>query len=257
MVQRSRSHTRTNYRPRQLPHPTASASPENVVYLLAHDVKNLLSGVECVLILTLRESCTLKPNIRTLLEDARTNCHTINEMIQTSLTGKQRNGKVSERHSGTVNIALVVAKCVRLLKSLAEERGISFRVSLADGLPPLVTDEGKLTTTMINLLHNALKFSPCGKQVDIDVNVSRDRLVIAVTDQGAGVSSAQFERIMSATCYDSRPKLAPRPRGAGLSFCRTSVQTLGGEFWLESPPKGSTKGSRFCFSLPTSITEVI
>ncbi|HEU4712550.1 MAG TPA: HAMP domain-containing sensor histidine kinase [Pyrinomonadaceae bacterium] len=227
---------------------------------MAHDVKNLLSGVECVLILTLRESCTLKPNIRTLLEDARTNCHTINEMIQTSLKGKQNNGKVAVGQSAAVNIACVVAKCVRLLKSLAEERGISFRVSLADELPPLVTDEGRLTTTMINLLHNALKFSPCGKQVDIDVNVagiSRDRLVISVTDQGAGVSSAQFERIMSATCYDSRPKLALRSNGAGLSFCHTNVQTLGGEFWLESPPKGSTKGSRFCFSLPTSMPEVL
>jgi signal transduction histidine kinase len=221
------------------------------LYTLAHDVKNLLSGVECVLITTLKESKDLRPKTRALLEEAGANCRTLNDMIQSSLEDETQSA-VSGREEVQINLACVLAKCVRMLRALAEERNISFRVSLPPDVPNLLLDERRLTTTLLNLLHNSLRFSPCGKRIDIDVKAlgqSPEKLIISVTDEGAGISPAQFERIMSATCYEHSPAHVRRGH-TGLSYCSSNVQALGGEFWLESPPYGSAQGSRFSFTLP-------
>lgn len=222
-------------------------------YTLAHDLKNLLVGVETVLGLATREPGALKPRVQQLLLDARLNCEEMGEMLADvlDLYALRRNG--SSVAADEINLILVIEKCVRMLRAMAEEKNILVRVALPDETPKVRLDERRFTRVLVNLLHNALKFSPPGKRVDVDVRVEDgDGLVVTVTDHGAGLSHDQAQRLFSADCHQPAPDRGDREtgHGIGLRYCRTAVPVMGGELWVESPPRGEETGSQFGFRLP-------
>lgn len=226
---------------------------ESEWFTLAHDLKNLLSGVGAVLGLATREPGALKPRVQQLLLDARLNCDAMGEMLADVLdlyALRQRGPSVAVDE---INLILVIEKCVRMLRALAEEKNIIVRVALPEEAPKIKLDERRFTRVLVNLLHNALKFSPPGKRVDLDVRMDGcGGLVVTVTDHGVGLSPDQAQRLFSADCYRPAPDRGDCQAGygIGLQYCRAAVPVMGGELWVESPPRGEETGSQFGFRLP-------
>jgi two-component system, NtrC family, sensor histidine kinase KinB len=116
----------------------------------------------------------------------------------------------------------------------------------AEALPPVLTDASVLERVLVNLITNALKYSPEDKPVVVGVEARQDAAVVSVRDQGVGIPAAEmpllFERYYRARSAEQREGL-----GLGLYIARLIVEAQGGNLWVESE-KG--KGSTFSFTLP-------
>lgn len=122
----------------------------------------------------------------------------------------------------------------------------------AGPLPVVLGDPVQLGQLALNLLANALKFVPDGRQPSVQVSADRtaDGWLVTVADNGIGVDDASSDRIFAMF-----ERLHPRERfegtGIGLSICKRIVERRGGVIWVEPNPGG---GSRFRFSLPDRLS---
>ena len=126
-------------------------------------------------------------------------------------------------------------------------------VDVQPGLPRLIGDRDRLIQVVINLISNAVKFTPSGsitcaarlEEANLDV------VVVSVTDTGVGIAPEDHDRVFEQF-GQAGDTLTDKPRGTGLglSICREIVEHHGGQLWLESE---LGKGSRFSFSLPVRV----
>ena len=128
------------------------------------------------------------------------------------------------------------------------------RITVAPGknLPVVLADRDKVHQILVNLVDNAVKYSPAGGRVSISfrLDVSRGRVVTSVSDEGIGIAPADrtrlfemFERVRSAETANIRGT------GVGLHVVRSLVELMGGDIWVRGR-RG--RGSTFSFSLPTA-----
>ncbi|MFA6318335.1 MAG: ATP-binding protein [Elusimicrobiota bacterium] len=133
----------------------------------------------------------------------------------------------------------------------AGARSISLTAKAAAGLPPALADPLRYRQILGNLLDNALKFTPEGGKVAVEVSRSGDgTLETSVSDTGLGISEKDipnlFEHLFQAS---ANFELRRKGLGLGLYICKTLVTRQNGRIWVESAPG---KGSAFRFTLPVS-----
>jgi two-component system phosphate regulon sensor histidine kinase PhoR len=145
-----------------------------------------------------------------------------------------------------------VAESLRV--QLANE--ISLRVEAApNSVPGVDVDPTKLRRVLLNLLENAIKYSPEGGPVVLRVDAENGRLRLRVHDEGLGIARGEQERIFEKF-YRADPQLARGVGGTGLGLyiCRELVQRMGGQIEVESEPG---KGSTFTVHLPVPLAAAV
>ena len=120
------------------------------------------------------------------------------------------------------------------------------RVHLPVEPPWAAMDPVLIEQLLLNLLDNALKYSPPGSPVDIDAQVSADTLLLAVSDQGPGIPKSEAEQIFHKLTRGAQSGKQPGA-GLGLAICRGIVTAHGGRIEALNNPAG---GARFLVSLP-------
>ena len=156
---------------------------------------------------------------------------------------------LAEAESGRLAIAhdmiapgALLRESVILLRSFSEKSGVC--ILLPQGVarwPRMAGDAAKLRQAFINLLHNAVKFSPAGADVAIAGMIEQNRLVVRISDHGMGIEPEllpivvrPFHRLRSA--LDGRQQGA----GVGLPFAKAIIELHGGTLGLESTPNVGT-----------------
>lgn len=123
--------------------------------------------------------------------------------------------------------------------------------SLTDEKTIIKTDREKLYAILINLVKNAIKYTPKGI-IEFGYEKKQNHIEFFVKDTGIGISKdrheAIFERFIQA---DYNDKMARQGAGLGLSIAKAYVELLGGKIWVESEPE---KGSTFYFTLPNGVS---
>ncbi len=145
----------------------------------------------------------------------------------------------------------LIADCVKTSSSAADEKSLPITANVPTDLPLVLADRERVRQILINLLSNAMKFTPRGGHINVNASVDSNEpgfLRISVSDTGCGVVPADRERIFEHL-YQS-PATADAARkglGLGLFISRQLVERLGGRIWVESE---IGKGSTFHFTLP-------
>ena len=148
-----------------------------------------------------------------------------------------------------LSAATLVAHAVADVRNLAASGETDLVTVLEDGLEPFPGDANKLGRTLVNLIANAIRFTPRGT-VTITSGIARGadgaRYVrFAVADTGRGIPADAFERIFEKFGQvDARSKVGT---GLGLAFCKLAVEAHGGRISVESTPGA---GSTFSFVIP-------
>jgi two-component system phosphate regulon sensor histidine kinase PhoR len=123
------------------------------------------------------------------------------------------------------------------------------RISTSDDLPRVLGDEGRTHQILANLIDNAVKYSPAGSRVDVEVQREDGRVRFSVRDRGPGIPATEREHV-----FEKFYRLDPDHRqgvggsGLGLYICRQLVSSMHGRIWVESAPQ--QQGSTFAFDLP-------
>ena len=162
---------------------------------------------------------------------------------------------LSRIESGTVQLLLDDVDMVRLaqttserLRLFAERQGLRLRFDLPNQVLRVRGDEDRLGQVLINLLHNAVKFSPNGGDIVVGVQEGEGEVVTWVRDPGIGVPAADRARIFERFYKVDRARVRGRGgTGLGLSIARHVVESHGGRIWVEST---EGEGSTFSFTVP-------
>ena len=153
---------------------------------------------------------------------------------------------------GTFSLSSRLRADMTLLRNIADYKGISLVTQVPDHA--LVTGDANMLSTVIrNLLTNAIKFTPAGGQVMLEISPCRDgarpvsTYTVSVSDTGVGMSEEQIQNLFRLDMPQSRHGTAgEQGSGLGLIVCREFVEKHGSELRVESEPG---KGSRFWFEL--------
>jgi two-component system phosphate regulon sensor histidine kinase PhoR len=147
-----------------------------------------------------------------------------------------------------VQIAAVVADAVERLRPQAERQGLSLTLEAAPDLPPVMGDAERLERVVVDLIHNAVKFTPAGGSVHVWAGLSDGGVTVRVSDTGVGVAPEDLPRIFERFYKGSRAR-GGGGTGLGLAVVKHVVEAHGGTVSVESEPG---RGSTFSFSIPAS-----
>jgi len=151
----------------------------------------------------------------------------------------------------------VIEDVVGLLRPLFEDAKLEIRVEIADDVDRARFDRTRLEQILINLLGNAIKFSPPGAAIEIAARatprthkdgVERPCVEFRVSDQGPGVAPAYRQRIFEPYVQIGEES-GGGGLGLGLAICKRLVEAHGGEIWAEGR---SNSGSSFVFTIPVA-----
>ena len=123
----------------------------------------------------------------------------------------------------------------KLIRQRALSKGLNFEVDLdpALGEDSIMTDEVRLKQALINILSNAVKFTPAGGSVRLSVG-KRDGVFFEVSDTGVGMAPGDLERALLPFVQVGRPMVAQEGSGLGLPLSRQLIERLGGQFQIVS-----------------------
>ncbi len=150
-------------------------------------------------------------------------------------------------------IAGPLGEALRSMDVLAQGGQMTLVADVPDDLPPVRMDSDKIRRVIVNLVDNALRFTPAGSRVLVRVEYppAEDALLISVIDNGPGVPPEARERIFEKFITDitGPPESRRRGIGLGLTFCRLAVEAHGGHIWVADAPPPD-RGAAFRFTLP-------
>ena len=142
-----------------------------------------------------------------------------------------------------VAVDVLIERVKDMFAIMAQERWITLRTSVAAGLPPAWCDADMITQVLVNLVDNAVKYTPAGGEVEVAASVDDTRrVVIQVSDTGVGIGEEDLPRIFERFYrVDKARSRAQGGTGLGLSIVKHIVETLGGRIEVASGPgRGST-----------------
>ncbi|MCP9446317.1 MAG: ATP-binding protein [Nitrospira sp.] len=170
----------------------------------------------------------------------------INELLDLS---KIEAGRL-ELHLAPINIVDLVEDVVENYQATARQKSLTVRVILSSPLPPVRADSDKLHRVLINLIHNAIKFTPEGGEIRIEVKARADDFVeVTVIDSGNGVPPDELDKIFDKFYWSKSAPVEARGAGLGLAIAKNLIELHGGTIGVESV---LGKGSRFSFTIPVA-----
>jgi len=128
----------------------------------------------------------------------------------------------------------------------AERVNLTLSYDCPVDLPLVFADPERISQVFINLIHNAIKFTPNGGRIHVTAYQDGQMVVFKVSDNGVGIAEKDINRIFERFYKADRAR-SGGGTGLGLSICRHIVDAHGGKIWAESV---ENEGSDFYFSLP-------
>jgi two-component system phosphate regulon sensor histidine kinase PhoR len=150
-----------------------------------------------------------------------------------------------------VDLAQVLEAAWQVCAPIARRRGVELHRELPETESPRVLgNKEHLIRALLNLLDNAIKYSPEGGRITVRIRDLPERWQVEVEDEGAGVSPGVQSRIFERFYRGETGRSGNvGGTGLGLSICKHILQRHGGEITVESPVPGDVEGARFAFTL--------
>ncbi|MFQ5733340.1 MAG: heavy metal sensor histidine kinase [Planctomycetaceae bacterium] len=140
-----------------------------------------------------------------------------------------------------VRVDELIQSSVESIQPIADEKGIQIRVGELSDLP-ISGDPNRLQRLWINLLENAVKYTPPGGAVDVTGESTERSLVFIVADSGSGIPESQLDRVFDRFYrVDESRTGSTGGTGLGLTICRSIVESHGGSIEIESEPGSGTR----------------
>ncbi|MBP1779620.1 MAG: His Kinase (phosphoacceptor) domain protein, partial [candidate division NC10 bacterium] len=153
-----------------------------------------------------------------------------------------------ELHCASFNLPLAIESAITLIRERASRHGIALTISIDAALGEVVADERKVRQILLNLLANAVKFTPDGGQVAVTAGQRGDGVELSVSDTGIGIAPED----QAAVFEEFRQVGGPRTQvlegtGLGLALAKRFVELHGGTIDVQSTVG---RGTTFTFTLP-------
>ncbi|MBN2469379.1 MAG: GAF domain-containing protein [Anaerolineae bacterium] len=229
---------------------------EDLSRMIVHDLRSPLTAVTASLKLMhdlVPKESDFAPLVQRTTEASMQAVRKLLNLVDSLLDiGKMESGQPALNREPT-HLSAVVDSVVSEMDSLARELDITLSVVIPYDLPPLDIDPGHIERVILNLLDNALKFTPAEGRVALraflpgESSAPQEFVRVEVSDTGPGIPDEHKERLFNRFVQVEGSRGRRRGTGLGLTFCRLSLKAHGGKIWIEDNPAG---GAIFAFTLP-------
>ena len=188
---------------------------------------------------------------REAIRGVRSSATSLLELIDSLLVIARAEALRLEVRASPIDVSEVITRVAETGRMLVSGKRLAIDVRLADALPSVRTDRQKLTQILVNLLANAIKFTPDEGSVVIEAQPDEGGVSIAVRDTGIGIPRAMQERIFEPYVQvDGSARRAHGGAGLGLSVVRTLAELLAIDVKVESE---EGRGSTFTVRVPADL----
>lgn len=230
-----------------------------LIAVASHELRTPLTTLRMTLLMLQESAAALTPRQRELVGASLGGIDQLSEIVDEFLDLTRIEAGALRLSREALDAAALVDACVRRAAPRAREAGLDVRLSLDARLPAITADRTRLRVVVDNMLSNALKYTPAGGQVDVEIGAVRDddrrppsRVWIAVADSGPGVPPEfrrrVFEKFFRVEHHQPASQAGTRGTGVGLYLCHQIVALHGGTIRCEANPRG--RGARFVVELP-------
>lgn len=226
----------------------ANAAKDKFFSIIAHDLKNpltgmLLSSELLIEFIDRADKEKVKARAVSLYDSGKKLYELLSNLLEWSREQMNKTGLVIKE----ADIEETVGSVVALVKEMAEAKNIQIKIS-TEGSAVWCFDVNMIQTVIRNLVTNAIKFTNKNGMITIDIRNGKDKLTIAVKDNGVGISEENLSRLFRIDQhYTTSGTSDEKGTGLGLLLCKEFIAKHGGDIRVESRPG---EGSSFIFSLP-------
>jgi len=223
------------------------------VSFVTHQLRTPLSGVKWMLELAM-DATDNPEEMASFVRDARVSTERLIRLVNDLLdTSRLERGKL-EIVRQPVDVADLTQNVVRELAPLLAEKEERLTVQADEALPQPYVDRQLLRQAIMNLISNAMKYTPARGEIRIRITRGADGLRWEIRDSGIGIPPADLSKLFQKF-YRAGNAVAVETEGTGLGLylVRLIIERFGGKVWCESE---EGKGSAFTLSLPVDAHEV-
>lgn len=216
---------------------------------VSHELRTPLSSLGA-LVDTLRDGALDDPPAaKRFLDRMEVEVDKMTQMVQELLELSRTESGQAPLRLHPASITSIVQPAADRLAMQAERAGVTLSIDIPPDLPKVMVDIERVQQVVINLLHNAIKFTPPGGRIVVSAkraDATSEMVVVSVLDSGVGIAKEDRERIFERF-YKADRSRSGGGTGLGLAIAKHSVQAHNGRIWVESV---EGKGSTFFFTLP-------
>lgn len=221
---------------------------EDLIAMVYHDLRSPLANV----ISSLDVLKSMLPEVedassQSILKIAQRSTERIQRLTNSLLDVNRLNSGQPILTQGPTSLHELVNDAVDAVDLVLASKKHALEVSLPEQLPPVYVDGDMIRRVLINLLENAIKYTPSQGQIQIGAEQEGDWLEVWVIDNGRGIPQAEQKNIFDKFSRASGLEIESKGLGLGLTFCRLAIEGHGGKIWVKSEVG---QGSKFSFSLP-------
>lgn len=227
---------------------------DKVISMLAHDLRNPLTAVSIAVetletnILSPKAKAPLTPALTAqLFKQARTQSKTIDRMITGLLQVARGSSAQLQIQPQKLGLIALYQDVLAQVCDRAQSKSLHIESDIPNDLPHVYADHERVRQVLINLLDNAIKYTPTGGTIRLScLHRTSQKVQVSVCDTGPGIPEENHERIFEERFRLERDE-AKDGYGIGLALCQRIIRAHYGQIWVDSAPGG---GSCFHFTLP-------
>ena len=215
---------------------------------LSHELRTPLASLKALTETLQDGALDDPPAARRFIDQIQVETDALTQMVTELL-------ELSRIESGRLSLELtpvsprdLLLSASRRMQLQAERSGLTLRVECPDDLPRVKIDSQRLEQVLVNLIHNAVKFTRAGGEIALLAEAEPGMIMIAVQDTGIGIPEEDIPRIFERF-YRVDKSRAGSGTGLGLSIAKHIVEAHGGKIWAESV---EGHGSSFYFTIPAA-----
>jgi two-component system phosphate regulon sensor histidine kinase PhoR len=213
---------------------------------VSHELRTPIAGVKA-LAETLQSGALEEPPVaRRFLSQMLIEIDRMTEMVEELLELARLEAGEGALTKEAIDLGMVIAEAVDRVVQYADRRGVVLRVDPPNAAVIVSGDALRLERVVINLLDNAIKFTPPGGEVRVRCESRGSEITVVVADNGRGIAEEDLPRIFERFYKVDRARSSPGT-GLGLAIAKHTVEAHGGRIWAESI---EGRGSTFFVSLP-------
>lgn len=219
------------------------------ISVASHELRTPLTSVKGAIALALEYKLTgqVGKAVSHLLDMSHRNIDRLIQLINDILDLSKLEANQSELVMNFFDVDEIVTSAIESLTALAEEKQLTIASDLPGVRLRVYGDLSRLQQVMINILGNAIKFSPVKGTIHINVKQDQGQACCSVTDQGDGIAVADQQRIFDKFSQIEDTRIKQEGSGLGLAISKKKIEKHGGTIWVSSIPG---QGATFSFTLP-------
>ncbi len=219
---------------------------EDLMSMIFHDLRSPLGNVLSSLTMLQQTLPTGDEMTQSLLGIATRSGQHLSRLVDSLLDLRRFESGKAVLHKEDVLLSQLVQEAIQQVQPTAEGKNIALQNQLPQWLPVVRVDADMIRRVVINLIENAVKYTPGTGTVAVTAQVTDTEAQINIQDTGPGIPESERTRIFDKFARIQRSG-GPRGLGLGLAFCRLAIEAHGGRIWVEPAP---VQGSIFAFTLP-------